>query len=239
MSSLALILSLGLGSACAQMLNADAIVAKADEVRNPRLDYTTHVRVTSFRKGRQTRQAEYEVLVKGRDRTLIKTMAPASDRGTSMLMVGRDLWTFLRDVSQPVRISLQQRLVGEVAVGDIARANLSGDYRARLVKEDRDSYFLELLAVREDVTYGKVAYWVRKDDFRPLRAAFYAASGKLLKKCTYEDYRTMAGRARPARLVMTDPIVTGQKSVIEYDRIDVAELPAKYFAKDYLKKLVY
>ena len=236
MSSILLLLALSIP---ASALSPDEIVAKADAVRNPQIDYTTNAKVTSFKKGKPVRAAEYEVLLKGRDRTLIKTLLPATDRGTSLLMSGRDLWTFLPDVSQPVRISLAQRLLGEVSIGDIARVNLAGDYSARLLKEDAESWFLELAAKDDSVTYGKVAYWVSKKDFRPLRAAFYAVSGKLLKKCTYDAYRSMAGAERPSRLVMTDPVVEGQKSVIEYDRMETAELPAKLFTKDHLKKLRY
>jgi outer membrane lipoprotein-sorting protein len=223
----------------ADLRDANVIVSKSDEVRNPQIDYTVQVRVTSFKKGREVRRAEYEVMVKGKDRTLIKTMAPANERGQTTLMVGRDLWTFLPDASQPIRVSLQQRLIGEVAIGDIARANFSGDYHARLIKGEKDDYFLELKAVSEEVTYAKIVYAVSKKDFHPQRAAFYAASGKLLKKCTYENYKTMAGRLRPSRLVMVDPVVAGQKSVVEYDDMIEAELPAKNFTKDYLKKLKY
>ena len=43
-----------------------------------------------------------------------------------MLMRGNDLWVFLPSVSQPVRLSLSQRLTGQVANGDLARANFSG-----------------------------------------------------------------------------------------------------------------
>ena len=59
--------------------------------------------------------------------SVVLTMAPASERGQALLMKGRDLWVFLPRVSQPVRLSLAQRLTGQVANGDLAGAHFSGD----------------------------------------------------------------------------------------------------------------
>ncbi|MBI4377127.1 MAG: outer membrane lipoprotein-sorting protein [Elusimicrobia bacterium] len=220
-------------------ITADEIVAKADEVRNPQIDYKAMIKVTSYKPRSSPRSADYEVLFKGRDRTLVKTLAPTVERGVSILMVGRDLWTFLPDVSQPVRISMQQRLLGEISVGDIARANFSGDYKARLVKEDAKSYFLELSALGDYVAYDRVAYTVRKADFRPIRADFFGASGKRLKTCRYEDFKILGDRQRPSRLVMTDAAVADQKSVVHYSEVTLERFPDKFFTKDFLKKLKY
>lgn len=218
---------------------ASQIVLKADEVRNPQIDYTDQVAVTSMRPGHPEDRAMYEVLIKGKEKTVIKTLAPANSKGTSLLMLGRDLWTFLPDVSQPVRISLQQRLLGQVAVGDIARANFAGDYNAKLTNEGLTSYQLELTAVSEAVTYHRILYWVTKGDYHPIKAEFYGPSGKMLKTCSYENYRMMAGRVRPARLVMADPVISGQKSIVELSDMRASSLPDKYFNKEYLKKLKY
>ena len=223
-------------------LTADDILLKADEIRNPQLDYTSFVKVTSFNPGRQPIEATYEVMIKGRDRAVIKILSPLTDKGRIVLMLNRDLWAYLPDVSKPLRISLQQRLLGEVANGDIARVNFSGDYTPEIIKneaiEGKEYYVLNLTAKTEDVTYSRAVLWVEKRTFYPLKAEFYAISGRLLKTCSYEGYKKIAGRIRPRRLVMNDPIVEGQKSVIEYDNMDVKFLPEKYFTKDYMKKFM-
>ncbi|HEY4707916.1 MAG TPA: outer membrane lipoprotein-sorting protein [Thermodesulfobacteriota bacterium] len=222
---------------------ADEIVAKADEIRSPQLDYTVGVTVVSMKPGAEPREARYEVLVKGKDKTIIKTLSPAFERGRTLLMLGRDLWAYLPDISKPIRISLQQRLLGEVANGDIARANFSGDYKAVLLKKEKiekaSYHVLELTAIGDDVTYNKVLYWVRSEDYRPHKAEFYALSGRLLKTCVYGEYREMAGRMRPSRLTLSDPLVKGQLSTIDYHDMKVKGMPEKLFTKDYMKKLKY
>src|SRR3990170_6258731 len=227
----------------AQAPAADEIVAKADEIRSPQLDYTVGVTVVSMKPGAEPREARYEVLVKGKEKTIIKTLSPEADRGRTLLMLGRDLWAYLPDISKPIRISLQQRLLGEVANGDIARANFSGDYKAVLLRTEKiekaSYHVLELTAAGEDVTYNRVVYWVRADNYRPYKAEFHALSGRLLKTCIYDGYKEMAGRMRPSRLTLSDPLTKGQLSTIEYHDMKVKGLPDKLFTKDYMKKIKY
>ncbi len=237
------LLTLAFPPATSAAPTAEEILARSDEIRSPQFDYAVNVTVTSVKPEGEKRVAKYEVLIKGRGRTIVKTLSPEADKGRTLLMSGSDLWAFLPDVSKPIRISLQQRLIGEVANGDIARANFSGDYSPKLLGtediEGKRHYVLELLAKNDEVTYGRVLYRVKADNFNPLKAEFYAASGRLLKTCSYEDYRDMGGRKRPARLVLKDPLVKGRQSSIEYHDMKMIELPEKYFTKDYMKKLKY
>ena len=223
--------------------SAEEILEKADEVRSPQLDYKVFVNITSIKPGRDPRMTKYEVLIKGRDKTLIKTLYPHVDRGTSTLMINYDLWVFLQTISKPLRISLQQRLIGEVSNGDIARANFSGDYNPKILRieniDEKEYYVLELFAKNERVTYHRVILWVQKDNFHPFKAEFYAVSGRILKTCSYENYRRVLGKLRPTRLVLDDPLVKGQKSILEYQDMTSTDLPEKYFTKNYLKKLKY
>jgi hypothetical protein len=158
-----------------------------------------------------------------------------------LLMKGRDLWLFVPNVSQPVRLSLAQRLTGVVSNGDIARANFGGDYNATLLGVEKlgeePHFVLDLTAVDRGVTYPRVKYWVRQKGNAPARAEFYSLSDRLLKTCTYEDYRSLGGRVRPTRLVMTDAVKADSRSVMEYDGMKLVELPDKVFTKEYLKKI--
>ena len=80
---------------------------------------------------------------------------------------------------------------------------------------------LDLAAVDRTVTYARVKYWVGEQDARPLKAEFYALSGRLLKTARYEEFRELAGQVRPTRLVMEDALKKGEVSVL------IAEPPVK------------
>jgi hypothetical protein len=132
-------------------------------------------------------------------------------------------------------------LTGVVSNGDIARANFSGDYAPKLVGtekiEGQTYYVLDLTAMDRTVTYQRVKYWVAQSNHLPYKAEFYSLSDRLLKTCKYENFRQMAGRIRPARLVMVDALRSASRSVMEYEQMKLRELPDKVFTKDYLKKL--
>ena len=220
---------------------ARAIVEKADLVRFPAEGFQVDVHITTNKTGQDADARKYRVLSKGNANTVVMVTEPASERGQIILMKGRDLWVFMPDVSQPIRISLSQRLTGQVANGDLARANFASDYHPKLLRTetiDNETYnVLELIAVDRSVTYQKVVYWVRQKDNWQFKAEFYSLSNRLLKVCKYENFQTMEGRPRPTRLVMEDALKAGNVSVLEYNSMKLRDLPDKIFTKDYLKKL--
>lgn len=220
---------------------ARSIVEKADEIRFPQEAFQIDVAITNLTDGQSTDARKYRVLSKGNENTAVMTTEPASERGQIMLLKGRDLWVFLPTISQPVRLSLAQRLTGQVANGDIARANFAGDYNPTLLRkeqiEGQGYHVLELTAIDRGVTYHRVLYWVNEKNFRPLKAEFYSLSGRLLKVCRYEGFKTMAGKQRPTRLVMQDALRQGEESILEYADLVLRDLPDKVFTKDYLKRL--
>jgi outer membrane lipoprotein-sorting protein len=220
---------------------AREIVVKADQSRFPQDGFQVDVAITNTNAGQVVDTRLYRVLSKGNDNTVLMVMEPAADRGQIMLMKGRELWVFLPNVSQPVRLSLAQRLTGQVANGDLARANFAADYTPRLVRTERidgeDHYVLELTAVDRTVPYHRVMYWVKHKGYAPRKAEFYSLSDRLLKTARYENYQQLAGRLRPARLVLEDALRKGEASVLVYSGMVLRDLPDKVFTRDYLKRL--
>ena len=220
---------------------ARKIVEAADRIRFPGEGFQVDVSIVTTGRDRSPDERKYRVLSKGNDNTVVMVTEPASERGQILLMKGHDLWVFLPNVSQPVRLSLSQRLTGEVANGDLARANFAGDYNPKVVRTetvDGEAYdVLELTAVDRSVTYPRVVYWVRASDSAPYKAEFYSASNRLLKTCRYEKFEHVLGKLRPARLVMQDALHADDESTLDYSGMKLRDLPDKVFTKDYLKKL--
>jgi len=220
---------------------ARRIVEEADRIRFPAEGFQVDVSIVTTSGDKTQDERKYRVLSKGNDNTVVMITEPASERGQILLMKGRELWVFLPNVSQSVGLSLSQRLTGQVANGDLARANFAGDYNPRMLRSetiDGEKYdVLELIAADRGVTYQRVVYWVLESNSWPFRAEFYSASNRLLKTCTYGGFEKLAGRVRPTRLVMEDALRAGERSVLEYASMKLRDLPDKIFTKDYLKKL--
>jgi outer membrane lipoprotein-sorting protein len=220
---------------------ARSILEKSDQIRFPQEGFQVDVAIVTTSPNQPPEERKFRVLSKGNENTIVQVTEPASERGQIMLMKGRDLWIFLPNVSQPVRLSLAQRLSGQVANGDIARTSFSADYSPKLIRSEKidgeDHHVIELAALDRAVTYSRALYWVRQRDHFPHKAEFYSLSDRLLKTCRYENFQPMAGRTRPTRLILQDALRAGDESVLDYSGMVLKELPEKMFTRDYLKRL--
>ena len=220
---------------------ARTLVEKADQIRFPAEAFQVDVDITSTSPDKEAEKRKYRILSKGNENTIVQTMEPAAERGQSLLMRGRDLWIFMPTLSQPVRLSLSQRLTGQVANGDLARANFAGDYNPKILRtealEGEPHYVLELTAADRGVTYGKVLYWVKQANGRPVKAEFYSLSDRLLKTASYGGFKTLGGKQRPGTITIEDALKKGDRSVLEYSAMQAKDLPDKMFTKDALKRL--
>ncbi len=181
-------------------LNAEALVKKADEIRNPAQSYTMTVQVDG-----DDSSTEFEVYMKGQNKTIIVTKSPARDKGRNMLMLEQDFHAYIPNLKRSMRLSLAQKLSGQVANGDISRTRWHGDYTVKLENETKDEAQLLLKANKENLTYAWIRLWVDKKNNHPLRAEYLGLNGKtLLKKAYFENYKDMAGDTRPTVIRIED-----------------------------------
>lgn len=243
---MALLLGLSAGAAAAEgAADGDALaremLLRADRIRFPDGGFQVDVAITTTQPDSEPDVRTYRILSKGNNRTLVQTTLPVLDRGQILLMRERDLWAFLPNLSQPIRLPLSQRLTGQVANGDLARANFVGDYEPKILRKEKiegETYqVLQLDAVDKWITYRRVLYWVNTRNARPYKAEFYALSGRLLKTAHYQAFATLGGESRPTRILVEDALRKGHSSVLEYSNMAERDLPDKIFTKDYLKKL--
>src|SRR3954453_18167929 len=115
--------------------DAQEILAASDAVRNPDYPFGLTTTLTEYRNGKQTDASTLAVYSKaekngGQFRSLIRFVAPARDANKLMLKSGNDLWFYDPSNKASIRISPQQRLLGQAANGDIVTVNLAKDYRA-------------------------------------------------------------------------------------------------------------
>ena len=221
---------------------ADDIVRAADNYRRPAESFVWKITITSQEAKKAQSTDGFEVFVKDRGRSLVKFIAPPRNVGRSLLALGRDLWIFLPDAGKPVRIPFSQRLVGQVANGDVARADYAADYDATLLGDETVDgvacHVLDLKAKTKEITYAAVKYWVAKDGRRPVKAEFYAATGTLLKTGTFEGFKEVVpGHVLATRLTLVDGIRKDKLSVLDYGGIVVRDIPEKYFDKNSMKSL--
>jgi len=199
------------------------------------------VSVTNLRSQQGIDTATFEVWIKGQDKTIVKFVTPRRDYGKCLLMVMNNLWLYTPTINNPIRISPHQRLLGQIAYGDIARTYFSRDYSPKLLREEKiegqDAYLLELKAKNSEVAYNKVLYWVEKYNFSPLKAEFFTVSGRLMKTAYYQGRQNDQGKMMPQKITIRDAIKEGEYSIMEFNKIEKKEFLDSIFNKEYLKQI--
>lgn len=186
-------------------MDANEIVKKADLKRGlGTVSHSFNVTITD----QDNKKEVYKVAFKDVNHSLTEQTEPERARGRKILMRDYDIWLFTPNIKKALRISLEQKLTGQVSNGDIARTNYAEDYDAKILEtlkiNGAEAYKLDLTAKNKKVTYGKIEYIVSKKDFAPIEATFFAISGKQLKKATFSDFKNVQGISRSTKMVIQD-----------------------------------
>ncbi|MDE2428156.1 MAG: outer membrane lipoprotein-sorting protein [Burkholderiales bacterium] len=241
---------LGIANAQSADINAQEILAASDAVRNPDFPFGLTTTLTEYRNGKQTDSSTLAVYSKadnsnGQFRNLIRFVAPARDANKLMLKSGNDLWFYDPANKASIRISPQQRLLGQAANGDVVTVNLAKDYQATLASEEeiRDGerqtrlcYKLALAAITADVTYHHIELWIDVKNKHPLKARYYTESGRLLKTAYFRHYQQQLGQDRPTETVIIDGLDPNWVTVMQLSDYAKRDVPDAWLQRDYLPR---
>lgn len=211
--------------------DAATVLEKSDAWRNPLDSFSIDVEVTSW-DGKSSETSKYRVHGKGSDRSVVEFLAPASEKGKSLLMLRDAMWIYLPLASRPIRISPTQRLMGQASNGDVARSSFAADYVAVRMTQEPDAWLLELRAKDEAMSYRKVLLRIARGTFRPIDAEFFVASGKRLKRAHYREFAVMAGRQSVSEVEIEDLVRPGRRTTMHYTNLAARRHDDAMFAKD-------
>jgi outer membrane lipoprotein-sorting protein len=214
---------------------AEDLVRRYDEVMTPRT-FDGLLTMVAHRQDGTTRSYKFRVLKSDDDKVRSWFFEPASAKGQEMLRVGDNLWVYMPNLKRALRIASRESFQGgDFNNGDVLRVNYAADYTAKLVHSDDDKVWaLELTARTPEATYDRVKLWMGRAKRLPVKAEYYAASGKLLRSATFEDVKTFRGFERPAHIVMRNELVTQRFSeIVMLDmKLDVTVPPQKFVLDD-------
>lgn len=230
--------------------DAQQILAASDAIRNPERPFGLVTTLTEYRNGRQTDVSTLAVYSKadkdsGQFSSLIRFIAPARDANKLMLKTGNDLWFYDPANKASIRISPQQRLLGQAANGDVVTFNLARDYVATLVGDEeitdgdrrkRPCHKLALAANKADVTYHHIEAWLDAGNSAPVRARFYSESNRLLKTAYYRQYERQLGGLRPTETVIIDGLDPNWVTVMRFTDWAERDVPDAWLQRDYLPR---
>lgn len=246
-----LLLALLIVGSAARAQTAQEIIAASDQVRNPDQPFRTTDTLTEFIGGKPHDQNVLVVLSKidpatRQFRNLIRYVQPARDQGKMVLLDGKSLWFYDPNSKASVRISPQQRLIGQASIADVLSVNFATGYTGALLgdetiqdpqRQSRQCWHLDMRASNDQASYNRVEYWVEHGTNNPIKAKFYSDSGRLLKILYYDGFTATLGRVRPTQAIIVDAVDTSLTTVIKFGEFAWQDIPESWFQRDYLPRL--
>ena len=238
-------------SAAAGAQSAHDIIAAADRVRNPSEPFRLSLTLTEYVRSQPKDQTILVVYSKedkatGQFRNLVRYVEPPRDAGKMALLDGQNLWFYDPAAKSSVRISTQQRLVGQASVGDVLTVNFAVDYTGTMLSDEtindadrksRDCWHLDLRAASATAVYSRAEYWVEKGTFRPIKTKFWSDSGRVLKALYYRDFVQRLGGERPGSAVIIDAVDSTLVTTVRFGDAAFQAVPDFWFQRDYLPRL--
>ena len=165
-----------------------------------------------------TRSMEMDSWWVGNEKALITVTAPAREAGNKTLKVGNELWMYLRNTETTIKIPpsmmLQSWNGSDFTNDDLVReSNIADDYDHAILFDESirgaNCWKLELTPKPDaPVVWGRMYYWVRKEDYGPARVEYYDERGALMRTMMYADFRKTGGRIIP----MTWSMISNNKA---------------------------
>ena len=243
-TTLLLVFITAAAAAMAQTPSGDWILNKVDENTGSDNKIIVAEMVIHGRRGSRTIQSKS--WIQGTEQSFTEFLAPAREKGTKMLKLGDQLWTYSPSTDRTILISghmLRQSIMGsdlsyEDKMEDPVLHNL---YSAKVVGEemflDRPCWVLELTAKKADVAYYSRKIWVDKERYVPLKENRYAKGGKLLKTFEVKTITRIQNRWVADRAVFKDVLKKGDGTEFVLNSIEFnADIPDYIFSKAALRK---
>jgi hypothetical protein len=226
------------------------IVAAADRVRNPANPFRLTLVLTEYQNGAAHDSVTLAVHSKidpatHQYRNLVRYSAPERDAGKLVLLSGGNMWFYDPASKASIRISAQQRLIGQASNGDVLTVNLAHDYNARLLggesiqdadHQTRDSWHLDLTAATSEAAYARLETWIEKGSMRPVKSKFYSDSGRALKIAYYRRYESALGAARPLETIIIDAVDPHLVTKVAASAYRAEDVQDTWFQRDFLPR---
>ncbi len=172
-----------------------------------------------------TRTLTLEFRSKGKDRSLIRILAPEKERGTATLRVGNDLWNYLPKVKRTIKLPssmLSASWMGSHFTNDdlVKESRMTEDYTYETTRDEPDAVEITLTPKPDAaVVWGKVVVRVRKPDWLPEQVTFWDEGMALARIMTYTDVRTLGGRRLPTTLTVVPADAPAELTRVTYEEI--------------------
>lgn len=229
--------------------NITGMLNTIDDITKLNTDGTAKVDMTQEKVGEGVKTYESVYYRRDSDNSfLIIFTAPESEKGNGYLKQGDNFWVYRRNTRQFQKINRDESITGTDAKAedfedkkliDLYKPALEGG-KEKIIETklgDIPVYQFSVEAKTEDVSYPKRTYWVRQDNFLPLKIQSYSLSGTLMQTAYFLKYTQIQGKYLWIKGIFIDEFEKGNKTMVEVKEISIKKIADYVFTKAYLENL--
>ncbi len=176
-----------------------------------------------------SRELKLEFWAKGTDRSLFRILSPRKEKGTSTLMVGKNIWNYLPKVNRVIK--LPSSMMGGSWMGShftnddlVKQSRMAEDYSFKLGSEGtrKGRNVTEIVCTPKPnaaVVWGKVVVLVEQGTYLPLKIDYFDEDLKKARTMTFSGVKTMAGRTLPTVVRIIPRDKPQEMTEVVYDEI--------------------
>ncbi len=176
-----------------------------------------------------TRELEVEAWSRGKERSLMRILAPRKEKGTATLKSGNNIWNYLPKVRRVIKVP--SSMMGGSWMGshftndDLVKENrMAEDFTFAISARggDGEAAWLEITCTPKPdaaVVWGKVVVRVARKDSMPQQILYYDEDVELARTMTFGDVRSLGGRLLPTLMRVVPADKPGESTEVRYKRI--------------------
>ena len=201
----------------------------------------------SVRTERWQRELTMEMWSQGPEKTLVRIVAPAKERGTSTLKVGKDIWNYLPKIDRTIRVPssmMSGSWMGSHLTNDdlVSESRFVEDFECEIsaaAKVESQEHWVIRCVPKPDapIVWGEVVVTIRRQDELAEKIDYFDERGELVRSMIYDDVADIGGRRIPRRMRILPADKPQEYTEAYYDELEFdVELPASMFSLQSLRR---
>lgn len=232
--------------------SAVEIMQEMEDQQDMGVDITAKVKITQQKTDQGVKVFESIYYRRDEDDAFLIVMtAPDNEKGNGYLRVGDNMWMYRRNTRTFQIMKRDQSIAGtDTTAGDMESRKFTELYEPALDEQGKEIlveetlgkakipvYRFEVKAKVKDVEYPKVIYWVRQDNFLPMKQQDHALSGTLMETSYFPKWTQIEEKYVPLQMIFVDEFEKGNKTLLELSGISLKTIDDDVFTKAYLENL--
>ena len=239
-----------IGSSLAQQ--ADAASERAKEILRQVDDMwrgtSSHAILTmQVKTAHYTRNMRLEAWSKGKEKTLVRILAPLKERGTASLKSGNNIYSYLPRTDRTIRLTSGMMMgswMGSHFTNDdlVKESRMEDDYDPTISfegkRDDQDVIEFTLIPKPDAaVVWGKVVLTVLPDGYLPLIQHYYDEDMNIARTMTFSKIKVLTGRPIPTVMRVVPADKPNEYTELVYEKLELdIKLRDAFFSLARLKR---